>query len=123
MPRTRPGPITRRRRKRILRAARGYRGARSKLFRVAKQAVIRAGQYAYRDRRLRKRDFRALWIARITAACAARGMTYSRFMHGLKNACVALNRKMLSEIAIHDPETFDKLVQIARKQHKSSTAA
>lgn len=114
MPRVRPGHATRRRRKRILRDARGHRGARSKLFKNAKQSVIKAGQYAYRDRRNKKREFRALWITRVTAACRERGLRYSVFMHGLKLACVALNRKMLSEIAIHDPEGFDKIADIAK---------
>lgn len=114
MARVRPGPATRRRHKKILKAAKGYYGARSKLFRTAKQAVIRSGQYAYRDRRQRKREFRSLWITRISAACASRGTRYSRFIAGLRQASVALNRKMLSEIAIHDPEAFDKLVELAR---------
>jgi large subunit ribosomal protein L20 len=114
MPRVRPGPATRRRRRRVLRAAKGYRGTRSKLFRVAKQAVIKAGQYAYRDRRARKREFRALWITRVSAACAAHGMSYSHFIVGLKRASVFLNRKMLSEVAIADATAFDKLVELAR---------
>ncbi|MBU0641447.1 MAG: 50S ribosomal protein L20 [Planctomycetes bacterium] len=120
MPRVRSGHATRRRRKRVLNAAKGYRGARSKLFKVAKQAVIKAGQYAYRDRLARKRDFRALWIIRISAACDARGLSYSHFMGGLKKANVFLNRKMLSEVAIADPPAFDKLVELARAH---STAA
>jgi large subunit ribosomal protein L20 len=114
MPRVRPGHATRRRRRRVLRAARGYRGTRSKLFRVAKQAVIKAGQYAYRDRRVKKREFRALWVTRINAACRARGLSYSVFMHGLKEANVILNRKMLSEIAIADSAGFDKLVEVSK---------
>ena len=114
MPRVRPGHATRRRRRKILRAARGYRGTRSKLFRVAKQTVIKAGQYAYRDRRVKKREFRALWITRISAACTARGISYSHFMNGLKNGNVALNRKMLSEIAIADAAGFDKIVALAK---------
>jgi large subunit ribosomal protein L20 len=114
MPRVRPGHATRRRRKRILRAAKGYRGTRSKLFRVAKQAVIKAGQYAYRDRRVRKREFRALWITRVSAACASRGISYSHFVGGLKRADVFLNRKMLSEVAIADTPAFDRLVELAR---------
>lgn len=121
MARVRPAGATRRRRRRILRAARGYRGTRSKLFRVARQAVIRAGQYAYRDRRTRKRDFRALWIIRITAACKARGVSYSHFIGGLRQANVLLNRKMLSEVAISDPAAFDKLVELARA-HDSAAA-
>lgn len=114
MPRTRPGHATRRRRKKVLRAARGYFGARSKLFKNAKQAVIKAGQYAYRDRRTKKREYRALWITRISAACDMRGINYSRFMAGMRNANVALNRKMLSEIAIADEPAFDKLVELAK---------
>lgn len=114
MPRVRPGHATRRRRKRVLRAAKGYRGTRSKLFRVAKQAVIKAGQYAYRDRRAKKREFRALWIRRLSAACSARGISYSHFIGGLKRADVFLNRKMMSEVAIADPPAFDKLVELSR---------
>lgn len=117
--RVRPGAATRRRRNRVLKAAQGYRASRSTLFRPAKQTVIKAGQYAFRDRRARKRDFRALWVTRITAACRARGMTYSRFMHGLKLALVDLNRKMLSEVAICDPPAFDKLVETARAHVKA----
>ena len=120
--RVRGGHATRQRRRRILKDAKGYRGTRSKNFRVAKQAVIKAGQYAYRDRRNKKREFRALWITRITAACRMRDYSYSRFMNGLKLANVALNRKMLSEVAIADAETFDKLVELA-KQHASAPAA
>ncbi len=115
MPRVSGGPATRRRRKRILRKARGYVASRSKLFKNAKQAVIKSGQYAFRDRRNRKRDFRALWIVRVTAACRERGISYSRFMHGLKLANVILNRKMLSEVAIADPAAFDKLVELAKQ--------
>jgi large subunit ribosomal protein L20 len=120
MPRVRPGHATRRRRRRILRAAKGYRGTRSKLFRVAKQAVIKAGQYAYRDRRARKREFRALWITRVSAACAAHGISYSHFIGGLKRADVFLNRKMLSEVAIADAPAFEKLVEVARSNQSSS---
>lgn len=116
MPRVRPGHATRKRHKRVLRAAKGYRASRSKLFRVAKQAVIKAGQYAFRDRRARKRDFRALWIIRISAACDARGISYSKFMGGLKKASVFLNRKMLSEVAIADPAAFDQLVELAKSK-------
>lgn len=116
MPRVRPGHATRRRHKRLLRKARGYWGSRSKLFRVAKQFVTKAGVYAYRDRKVRKREFRALWIIRISAACEARGLSYSRFMNGLKKAGVFLNRKMLSEVAIADPAAFEKLVETAKAQ-------
>jgi large subunit ribosomal protein L20 len=121
--RVRPGAATRRRRKRILRDASGFWGTRSKLFRVAKQFVTKAGQYAFRDRRAKKRDFRGMWIIRVTAACEARGISYSRFMGGLKKANIALNRKMLSEIAIHDPPAFDKIVDTARTHAASSAAA
>jgi large subunit ribosomal protein L20 len=113
--RVRPGSATRKRRKRVLKAAKGYWGSRSKLFRVAKEFVIKAGRYAFRDRRAKKRDFRALWIIRITAACQSRGMQYSRFIAGLKRANVYLNRKMLSEVAIADPPAFDKLVELSKK--------
>ncbi len=114
MPRVRPGPATRRRHKRTLRKASGFRATRGTLFRSAKQTLIKAGQYAFRDRKARKRDFRALWITRITAACESRGISYSRFMSGLKRANVYLNRKMLSEVAIADPVAFDKLVEMAK---------
>lgn len=114
MARVTPGAATRRRRKRTLKDAKGFWGSRSKLFRIAKQFVTKAGVYAYRDRRVKKRDFRALWIIRISAACEARGMSYSRFIAGLKRANVYLNRKMLSEVAIADPAAFDKLVELAR---------
>lgn len=114
MPRTQPGPVTRRRRKRVLKAASGYTGTRSKNFRIAKQAVIKAGQYAFRDRRAKKREFRGLWIVRVSAATDARGLSYSRFLGGLKKANVILNRKMLSEVAIADPVAFDKIVELAK---------
>lgn len=112
--RVRGGHATRQRRKRVLRDASGFWGTRSKLYRVAKQFVTKAGQYAFRDRRAKKRDFRALWITRVTAACEMRGISYSHFMCGLKRANIALNRKMLSEIAIFDEPAFDKLVETAR---------
>lgn len=112
--RVRPGAATRHRRKRMLRAASGFWGTRSKLFRIAKQHVMRAQRYAFRDRRTRKREFRALWVTRITAACEMRGISYSRFMGGLRKANILLNRKMLSEIAIHDAAAFDKIVALVR---------
>jgi large subunit ribosomal protein L20 len=121
MPRVRPGHATRRRHKKVLRDARGYFGARSKRFRTAKQAVIKAAQYATRDRRNRKRDFRSLWIIRVSAACDTRGMSYSKFMGGLKRAGIFLNRKMLSEVAIHDPAAFDKILDLA-KQHEPAAS-
>ncbi len=114
MPRVLPGHATRQRHKRMLKKASGFWGTRSKLFRVAKQFVMKAGVYAFRDRKARKRQFRSLWIIRVSAACDARGISYSKFMNGLKQANVFLNRKMLSEVAIHDPAAFDKLVELAR---------
>ncbi|MEW6249705.1 MAG: 50S ribosomal protein L20 [Planctomycetota bacterium] len=114
MPRVLPGHATRQRHKRTLKRASGYWGTRSKLFRVAKQFTIKAGVYAFRDRKARKRQFRSLWVIRISAACDARGISYSRFMNGLRRANVFLNRKMLSEVAIHDPVAFDKIVEIAK---------
>jgi len=113
MPRVRKGSARKRAHKRVLRQARGYYGTKSRHFQQAKVALTRAGQYAYRDRRNRKRDMRRLWITRITAACRMRGTRYSRFMNGLKMAGVLLNRKMLSEMAIHDPSGFDTLAEIA----------
>ena len=122
MPRARSGSARHRRKTRVLRAARGYRGGRSKLYRTAKEALVRAGAFAYRDRKARKRTFRALWITRLTAACRAREIPYSRFIFGLQAAKVILNRKMLSEIAIHDPQAFDVIVEVAR-QHQAKSAA
>jgi large subunit ribosomal protein L20 len=106
MPRVKRGVIRHKRHKRILAQAKGYQGARSRSFRVAKQAVIKAGQYAYRDRRQKKRQFRALWIVRINAAAREHGLSYSRFMHGLETAQVTLDRKVLAELAVHEKETF-----------------
>lgn len=113
MPRVRKGAARNQARKRVLRRARGYFGANGRHMARAKDALIRAGVYAYRDRRARKRDLRRLWITRITAACRMRGTRYSLFMNGLKLGNVALNRKMLSQIAIDDPRVFDELVTIA----------
>ena len=114
MARVKRGVIARRRHKKILKLAKGYYGARSRVFRVAKQAVIKAGQYAYRDRRQRKRQFRELWIARINAAVRPYGLSYSRFINGLKLANVDLNRKVLAEMAINDPAAFAKVVEVAK---------
>ena len=114
MPRARSGVASRARRKKVLKQARGYYGARSRTFKVAKQAVIRAGQYAYRDRRQRKRQFRALWIARINAASRECGLSYSRFINGLKKASIEIDRKVLSDIAIFDKPAFKELVEKAR---------
>ena len=101
---------TRNRRKKVLKLAKGYWGAKSKHFKMAKQAVMKSGNYAYIGRRQKKRDFRKLWITRISAACRSNGTTYSKFMNGLKKSGIILNRKMLSEIAIDDPESFSNLV-------------
>jgi len=123
MPRARTGSARHRRKKRLFQKVKGYRGGRSKLYRQAKEAVVRAGVFAYRDRRARKRDFRSLWITRLTAACRMRGIAYSRFIFGLHEAGVELNRKMLSEIAIHSPTTFDAIVTIAQKHQHGVAAA
>jgi len=123
MPRVRPGPVSHRRKKRVLRAARGYRGGRHRLYRTAKEAITRAGAAAHRDRRLRKRDFRALWITRINAACRQRGIHYSRFVRGLKAASVGLDRKMLADIAVSDPAGFDVLVELAGQALADKAAA
>jgi large subunit ribosomal protein L20 len=115
MPRVRKGSARTQARNKILRKARGYYGSDSTSKYRARNAVIRAGVYAYRDRRNRKRDMRALWITRITAACKMRGTRYSLFTNGLKLAGITLNRKMLSNLAIEDPKLFDKIVEIAKK--------
>ena len=122
MPRVRLGSARRRKHKRVLKQARGYYGTRSKLYPQAKQAITKAGLYAWRDRRARKRDFRRLWITRITAACRMRGTRYSHFMNGLRNAGVILNRKMLSQMAIDDPKAFDQLVEMANKASNAAPA-
>ena len=114
MPRARNVAATRARRKKVLKQAKGYYGARSRTFKVAKQAVTKAGQYAYRDRRQRKRQFRALWIARINAGAREHGMSYSLFMNGLKKASIEIDRKVLSDIAIFDKPAFSALVEKAR---------
>jgi len=115
MPRSKKSTGRRQRKKRVIREARGYFGTKSRHFQQAKVALIKAGVYAWRDRRARKRDMRALWITRITAACRMRGTRYSLFINGLKNAGITLNRKMLSQIAIEDPAAFDQLVKSAIK--------
>ncbi len=114
MPRVKRGVTTHRRHRKILSQAKGYRGRRKNVFRVAKQAVIRAGQYAYRDRRQRKRQFRALWIVRINAAARLHGMSYSRFMSGLKKAGIELDRKVLADMAVFDEAAFAELAAAAR---------
>jgi len=115
MARIKGAVTTRKRRKKILKLAKGYWGAKSKLFKMANQAVMKSLTYAYVGRKQKKRDFRRLWIMRINAACKANGMNYSRFMHGLKVSGINLNRKMLSEMAIHEPEAFTQLCGTARK--------
>ena len=114
MARVKGAMMTRKRRKSILKAAKGYWGAKSKHFKMAKQAVLKSGNYAFAGRKLKKRDFRRLWIARISAQAKACGMNYSTFMHGLKNAGIDLNRKMLSELAVSDKEAFAALVEKAK---------
>src|SRR3990167_5526565 len=114
MPRVKRGVTARARHKKVLEKAKGYYGARSRVFRVAKQAVIKAAQYAYRDRRQRKRQFRALWIVRINAAARQFGLSYSRFMNGLKQAGVELDRKVLADIAVYDRIAFGKLAETAK---------
>ena len=113
MARIKRSVAARKKHKKILKKAKGYYGARSRVFRVAKQAVIKAGQYAYRDRRQRKRQFRALWIARINAAARSHGMRYSQFIAGLKKAEIELDRKVLADIAVHDKPAFAALVEKA----------
>lgn len=114
MPRVKRGVQAHAKHKKILKAAKGYYGARSKVFRVAKQAVIKAGQYAYRDRRQKKRQFRSLWIQRINAAARMNDLSYSRFINGLSKAGIAVDRKMLADIAVHDMPTFSQLAEKAK---------
>ncbi len=115
MARVKGAMMTRKRRKSVLKAAKGYWGAKSKHFKMAKQAVMKSGNYAFAGRKMKKRDFRSLWITRISAQAKACGMNYSTFMHGLKKAGNTLNRKMLAEIAVYDKEAFAALVEIAKK--------
>ena len=114
MARIKGAMMTRKRRKKTLKLAKGYFGAKSKLFRTAKQAVMKSGQYAYIGRKQRKRDFRRLWITRISAACKINGMNYSTFMNGLKKAGICLNRKMLAELAVSDAAAFTTLAEKAK---------
>ena len=114
MPRVKRGVTARARHKKVMKAAKGYYGARSRVYRVAKQAVTKAGQYAYRDRRQKKRQFRQLWIARINAAARQNGLSYSRFINGLKKASIEIDRKILADIAVHDKGTFTALVEKAK---------
>ena len=114
MPRTKGGIVTRRRRKRVLKLAKGYFGSKHTLFRTAKAQVMKSLSYAYRDRKNKKRDFRKLWIARINAGARLNNLSYSKLMHGLKLANVDINRKMLSELAINDPAGFASVCEIAK---------
>lgn len=114
MPRVKGGTVTRRRRKRVLKLAKGYFGSKHTLFKVAKQQVMKSLMYAYRDRRQKKRDFRKLWITRINAAARMNGLSYSRMMHGLKVAGIEINRKMLAELAVSDEKAFAELASKAK---------
>ncbi|MCR4346022.1 MAG: 50S ribosomal protein L20 [Sulfuricaulis sp.] len=114
MPRVKRGVTAGARHKKVLAQAKGYYNARRKVYRVAKQAVAKSGQYAYRDRRVRKREFRALWIARINAAARECGLSYSRFMNGLKKATIDIDRKILADIAVHDKKSFSVLADKAK---------
>ena len=114
MARVKRAMMTRKRRNKVLKAAKGYWGSKSKHFKMAKQAVMKSGNYAYIGRKQKKRDFRSLWITRISAQCKVNGMNYSTFMHGLKKAGIELNRKMLAEIAVSDKEAFADLVAKAK---------
>ncbi len=114
MPRVKRGVTAGARHKKVLAQAKGYYNARRKVYRVAKQAVAKSGQYAYRDRRVRKREFRALWIARINAAARECGLSYSRFMNGLKKATIDVDRKVLADIAVHDKKSFSVLADKAK---------
>ena len=115
MARVKGAMMTRKRRNKVLKLAKGYWGSKSKHFKMANQAVMKSLTYAYTGRKLKKRDFRSLWITRISAACKMNGMNYSTFMNGLKKADINLNRKMLSEIAISNPAAFTQLIEIAKK--------
>ena len=114
MARVKRGVTAGRRHKKVLGKAKGYYNARRKVYRAAKQAVIKAGQYAYRDRRAKKRDFRALWIARINAAARMNGISYSRLVHAMKQADIILDRKILAELAVSDPVVFTRVVEVAK---------
>lgn len=119
--RTTKGAARNRAKKRLYRKAKGYRGGRSHLLRTVKETLLRAGAYAYRDRRVRRRDFRKLWIIRINAAVRGHGIRYSEFIHGLKQAQIELDRKMLAEMAVHDPEAFDQVVELVKQALPAAT--
>jgi large subunit ribosomal protein L20 len=114
MPRVKRGVTAKARHKKILNQSKGYRGRRGNVYRIAKEAVMKAGQYQYRDRRNKKREFRALWIARINAAVRELGMTYSVFMNGLKKASIDIDRKVLADLAVHDKTAFSKIAEQAK---------
>jgi large subunit ribosomal protein L20 len=114
MPRVKRGVTARARHKKVIDQAKGYRGRRKNIYRIAKEAVMRAGQYAYRDRRNRKRDFRALWITRINAGARGAGLTYSQFMAGLKKAAIEIDRKVLADLAVFDKAAFARIVEQAK---------
>lgn len=123
MPRATNAPASRERRKRVVDASRGYRGRRSKLFRYAKDAQMKAKYWAYRDRKTKKRNFRSLWINRLSAAVRAQGLTYSRFIEGLKASGITLDRKILADLAVNDEATFAQIVKQAQSGLESKTAA
>ena len=114
MPRVKRGVTAKARHKKVLALAKGYRGRRNAVYRIAKEAVMKAGQYAYRDRRVKKREFRALWIARINAAVRELGMSYSVFMNGLKKASIDIDRRVLADLAVHDKAAFTKIAEQAK---------
>ena len=116
MPRVKRGVTARARHKKVLALAKGFRGRRKNVFRIAKQAVMKAGQYAYRDRRAKKREFRRLWIARISAASRSLGLTYSKFIAGIKKASIEIDRKVLADMAVNDPAAFASIVEKAKAQ-------
>jgi large subunit ribosomal protein L20 len=116
MPRVKRGVTARARHKKVLALAKGFRGRRKNVYRIAKQAVMKAGQYAYRDRRAKKREFRRLWIARINAASRSLGLTYSKFMAGIKKASIEIDRKVLADMAVNDPAAFASIVETAKAQ-------
>jgi large subunit ribosomal protein L20 len=116
MPRVKRGVTARARHKKVLALAKGFRGRRKNVYRIAKQAVMKAGQYAYRDRRAKKREFRRLWIARINAGSRALGLTYSKFMAGLKKAAIEVDRKVLADLAVNDPAAFGSIVEKVKAQ-------
>ncbi|MBI3327439.1 MAG: 50S ribosomal protein L20 [Nitrospinae bacterium] len=122
MPRATSGPLTHRRHKKMLKQAKGFWGARRRVYKLAKDTALRGLKFAYRDRRVRKRDFRKLWIVRINAAAHLHGLSYSTFMHGLKQATIALDRKALADLAVSDPEAFGQIAALAKAQGQTVRA-